>query len=131
MNTRTFSTLSDTWRSATGGLAFLVLAGCGDSSTRLTTAESKAFDSAPAELKQQWEQTLAADKANNYSTVQTLLDGLANQQLSENQKLALEKERADFGQRLWAAAEKNDPAATKAVQDSRKPRSQSRGLPVR
>jgi hypothetical protein len=108
-------------------LAVLICAGCGDgNSLKLSSDESKAFASAPAELKQQWEKLLAADQAKDYGTVQKLLEALASQTLNENQKLVLEKERANFGERLWAAAEKNDPAAIKAVQDFNKSRNQKR-----
>lgn len=110
----------------------LAVAGCGDKSAKLTASESNAFAGAPAEVKQQWDKALAADKARDYAAAQTLLDALTQASLNESQKAALEKERADFGQRLWAAAEKNDPAAVKAVENSHKSRNQkNRGLPAR
>lgn len=112
-------------------LTLWISAGCGDNSLKLTTDESKAFASAPAETKQQWEKALAADKASDYATAQTLLDGLTQAQLSDEQQKALAKERALFGERLWAAAEKNDPAAIKAVQDAHKSRNRSNTLPAR
>lgn len=102
--------------------ALLFNTGCGDKSAKLTATEANAFATAPAELKQQWDKALAADKAKDYLTAQTLLDGLMQQPLNEAQKAALEKERADFGTRLWAAAEKNNPDAIKAVQNAQKSR---------
>jgi len=91
--------------------------GCGHSQLKSTASESKAFDSAPAEVKLAWEQALAADKANDYATTHKLLESLRQMQLNEDQKQALEKERTAFGQRLWAAVKKNDPAAVKVIRE--------------
>ena len=115
--------------SAVSLLMLLINVGCGDNSSKLTADESKAFANAPVEIKQQWEKALAADKASDYGAAQTLLDGLTQAQLSDEQQKALTKERALFGERLWAAAEKNDPAAIKAVQGA--PKSRNRSLPSR
>ncbi len=112
------------------GLVFLICTGCGNGSVKLSASESSAFDSAPADLKQQWEKALAADKLNDYATAQTLLDGLLQVQLNDDQKQALNKERDGFSQRLLAAADKNNPAAIKAIQDSQKSRSRTRAQPA-
>jgi hypothetical protein len=104
----------------------VVCVGCGQSSIKLSSSNKAAFEKAPPEVKQVWESALAADKANDYLKAQQSLDSLSQMALSEEQKQALEKERAAFGQRLWQAAEKNDPAAVKAVhesQNSRRPTS--------
>lgn len=100
--------------------ALLLATGCGQSSAKLTTEQSKTFDSAPAEVKQTWEKALAADKANDYVAAQTALDSLDKMILSDLQRKALEVESGNFGMRLWQAAEKNDPAAVKAVQEINK-----------
>jgi len=105
----------------------LFLTSCGDGSAKLTTAEANAFAAAPADIKQLWEKALTADKANDYSAAQKALDGLAQVQLSAEQKVVLDKQRAVFSQRLWAAAEKNDSAAVKVVQESKGTREQMRG----
>ena len=99
--------------------ALLFAAGCGQHAAKLTAAQSSAFDNAPAEVKQTWEKALAADKANDYVTAGAALDSLKKMILSDQQSQALETERAAFGQRLMQAAEKNDPAAIQAVQNSR------------
>ena len=106
-------------------------AGCGNDTVKLTAGESKAFDSAPLEMKQAGEKALAADKANDYENAQKLLDNLQTAQLSDVQKQALEKERAAFGQRLWALAEKNDPAAVRAIQEAQGSRRRSTSTPAR
>ena len=62
----------------TGALLGMLLlcAGCGDKTSRINGDQAKAFDSAPAEVKQVWEKALAADKAGDYLTAATALDGL-------------------------------------------------------
>jgi hypothetical protein len=131
MKRRIFFTSACALRDAVFLFALLISAGCGENSLKLTASENKAFGSAASEIRQTWEKALAADKAKDYSNAQTLLESLHQMQLSEDQRNTLEKERADFGQRLWAAAEKNDPEAVKAVQASQKSRNQNRGLPAR
>jgi len=96
-------------------IVLLVVGGCGNQTIKLTSEERRAFESAPAEVKQAWENALAADKANDYVNAQKLLDGLKQMQLNDEQKQALDAESAAFHQRLWQAAEKNDPAAVQAV----------------
>jgi hypothetical protein len=103
------------------GALFLV-AGCGQHAVKLTEDQSKAFDSAPAEVKQTWEKALAADKANDYVTAAATLDSLTKMTLSDQQSQALAAERAAFGERLMQAAEKGDPAAIQAAQNSQKSR---------
>ena len=104
-----------------GDCGVVVCVGCGKAQSN-ESSEKTAFEKAPPEVKQVWESALAADKANDYLKAQQSLDSLGQMTLSEEQKQALEKERAAFGQRVWQAAEKNDPAAVKAVQESQNSR---------
>jgi hypothetical protein len=101
-------------------IALLVAGGCGNQTVKLTSEQTKSFDTVPSEVKQAWDKALTADKANDYVNAQKLLDNLKQMQLNDEQKQALETERATFDQRLWQAAEKNDPAAVKAVQEINK-----------
>ena len=106
-------------------LALLAVAGCGEKGAQISSDDNKAFDSAPAEVKTTWEKALAADKANDYSNALQLFADLDKMILSEPQRKALQTESTAFNQRLWQAAEKNDAAAVKTVQEankSRKPR---------
>jgi hypothetical protein len=112
-------------------LAIVLGAGCGNDPAKLTSSESKAFDSAPAEAKQAWEKALAADKANDWANAQRFLESLRQMQLNDEQKQVLEKERSAFGQRLWAAAEKNDPTAVKVIQESQDSRGRNPNPPAR
>jgi hypothetical protein len=97
-------------------IALVVACGCGRQQTiKLDSSETKAFDDAPADVKQAWQNALAADAANDYMNTQKLLDGLKQMSLNDDQKKALSAETDAFHFRLTQAAEKNDPAATKAV----------------
>ncbi len=113
-----------------GVLGFALMlwcAGCGPKAPTLSSQDLKAFESAPTEVKQTWEKALAADKANDYVTAQNLMDTLAKMQLSADQSNALVVESGTFGARLWQAAEKNDPAAVKAVQEINKAKDRRTG----
>ena len=102
--------------------ALFLAAGCGQHVAKLTADQSQAFDRAPADVKQTWEKALAADKANDYVTAAATLDSLMKMTLNDQQSQALAAERAAFGQRLMQAAEKGDPAAIQAAQNSQKSR---------
>lgn len=89
----------------------LLGAGCGEKTSQITGDQNKAFNTAPAEVKQAWEKVLAADKAGNFETAVVAMDSLKTMSLSGPQAQALEAERFAFGERLLAAVNKNDPAA--------------------
>jgi hypothetical protein len=105
-----------TLRATCLGIALLIVSGCDRGPTiKLTSTESQAFNNAPADVKQAWQNAVAADVGDDYLNAQKLLDGLKQMQLSDEQKKALDTETAAFHLRLWEAAEKNDPAAVKAA----------------
>ena len=108
---------------AGGLLAIFLTTGCGEHAPKLTSQQSKAFDNAPADVKETWDKALAADKANDYVTAAALLDNLKKMYLSDEQAKALDAERITFGERLMQAVDKNDPQAIKAAQNSQKTRS--------
>jgi hypothetical protein len=113
---------------AVAAVSFCV--GCGPGSVKLNSGDKQAFEQAAPDVKQTWERALAADKANDYLNAQTLLDSLEQMTLNDAQKQALLKQREAFNERVWQAAEKNDPGAVKAVQASRKPRSRDQAPPT-
>lgn len=98
-------------------IVIMTVVGCGQQKPKLSGDQARAFDSAPTEIRQIWTKALEADKANDYVNAQHLLDSLKTMQLSDQQTQALETEYDAFGLRLWQAAEKNDPAAVKAVHE--------------
>lgn len=104
---------------AVSALALGPGAGCGRSNNAISAAQSKAFDSAPADVRETWQKALAADAATNYLEILNLLNSLKQMQLSDEQRDVLNKKFTDFDQRLWAAAAKNDPSAQQAVQAMR------------
>ena len=102
--------------------AILLLVGCSKKQGvgELTDADTKAFDSAPADVKQTWTTALEASKSNDYVGAQTLLYGLLAQNLSPDQKQAVTKASTLVNQRLYDGVEKGDPAALKAMEDMRR-----------
>jgi hypothetical protein len=97
-------------------VAILPGSGCSKKSTGSVAIHSKAFDSAQPDVKQLWDQAVAADAAHNYSDTVTALKALRTKPLNDEQMVALDKETTDFKTRLFDAAGKNDPAAVQAVQ---------------
>ena len=110
------------------GLAglILLLAGCGPNTTKLNSGDMKAFDNAPADVKQIWDKALAAEEAKDYVTVQDSLDSLGKMALTDPQREAANTKLFAFQQKLWQAAEKGDPAAVKAVQEINKRNTRAR-----
>lgn len=98
-------------------LVCLVVAGCKKNGPS-GNIYSAAFDSAPAESKQSWNDAMSAWKnhkyleaANKFASLQT-----AATNLSTEQKDALTKAMDEFGQEAFKKANDGDADATKAVQ---------------
>jgi len=91
-------------------------AGCGKSNAGFNSADGKVFDTAPAEIKQAWQDVLAADAGTNYVETLGLLNKLKRMPLSEEQSTVVTKKFSDFDQRLFSAAATNDPSAVQALQ---------------
>ena len=109
-------------RGLAGALTALALfGGCGGKTgaAKLSSAELKSFDSAPAELKQTWSNALEAAKSNDYVAGQTLFMKLLSEELTPQQRDAVSKASTDLNARLYAAFEKGDPGAQKAIQELR------------
>lgn len=110
-------------------LASLALAGCSRKPAGLTPKEKQVFDSAPPEVKQNWDAALAAEKANDYVASLSLFNELLQQNLSPEQRDAASKEMTALNQRMYDAANKGDAAAKKAVEDlQHNPPNRRRGL---
>jgi len=78
---------------------------------------SSAFDSAPAEVKQSWNDGIAAWKSHHFAEAATNFVSLQSKSasLSPQQTDALTKAVGEFGQEAFDAANKGDAAATEAV----------------
>ncbi len=104
------------------GLSLLLgftTAGC-KKSGRAAAVDVKAFDSAPAEVKDAWSTALKAAEANDYATAYITL-GQMRMQLGLNgeQARAIAAESTLVHARMDEAAQKGDPSALKAIQDIR------------
>jgi hypothetical protein len=105
------------WHAAISMLAVvLVLVGCSKSGPS-GKISSSAFDSAPADVKQLWNDGLNAWKAHRYNDAAASLIALQGKagSLSTQQTEELNQARDEFGREAFAAANKGNPDATQAV----------------
>lgn len=100
---------------ALGLLGVAVLTGCGESESKLSRGMKRAFDAAPAELKQTWERGLQANAINDYFTAYMTFLGLSREQLSPQQTESVRAAMVGLNQRMYRAANKGNDAAKKAV----------------
>ena len=102
-------------------ICLALLPGCGHKTGgELSSAEKRAFDQAPADLKAQWTAALEAGQTNDYVSAQTLLYGLLSQTLSPDQKQAVGKEQSLLNNRLYSGLDKGDPEAQRALEELRR-----------
>ena len=93
-------------------LAGLFVTGC----FRKTAASASAFDQAAPEIKQAWDQGVAADKANDYFTAVTNFHTIMAQRekLTDAQIDAVNAACLAVNQRMMAAINNGDAAAKEA-----------------
>jgi len=100
---------------ALGLLGGVVLTGCGKS---LKVHDSGAFNAAAPELKAKWDTAMAAWGTNGYLvTYNTLQDLRGQSSLSADQAKAVDEFIGVVGTKMFNAANKGDPEATKAVKE--------------
>jgi hypothetical protein len=104
-----------------GLLLLFVIAGAGCKKSGGTGDASKAFQSAPAELKAAWESANAAvtSQTNDYATYLDLMDLHVHPGLSPEQSKAIEAHMTTVLTRLNLAARKGDADAKQALQEIR------------
>jgi hypothetical protein len=97
-------------------LAAIVLLSCSKRGPSKDISSS-AFDSAPADVKQSWNEALVAWKKHQYPEAATNFVGLQSKagNLSTQQSDALTKAVEEFGQEAFEVANKGDARATEAV----------------
>jgi hypothetical protein len=97
-------------------LAFAILVGCSKGGPSKNVSSS-AFDSAPADIKQSWNDAIAAWKNHRFAEAATNFTALQSKStsLSTQQSDALIKAVEEFGQQAFEAANKGDAGATEAV----------------
>jgi len=101
--------------------AFVALMGCNREVPPKVESESKVFETASAEVKDQWNKILTAATTNDYSTaVIGCRKLLTNQDLTQEQRGAINTTQAAVTAKMTDAAQKGDAAALQAVADIRK-----------
>ena len=109
-----------------GLLGALALAGCGRGNTSAANAlQTKAFDSAPPEIKAKWGVVISDLHSNgiNIKAQIALWDLRQEQALTPDQKRVVEETLKTLAGRMYDAAGRGDPAALKALKDVRERRS--------
>jgi hypothetical protein len=97
-------------------LAIALLSGCSKGGPSKNVSLS-AFESAPADIKQSWNDAMAAWKNHRFAQAATNFVSLQSKStsLSAQQADALTKAVDEFGQEAFEAANKGDAGATEAV----------------
>ena len=88
-----------------------------------------AFKNASPELKQDWDQAMKADQANDFLAANTNYVSLLNRQISPEQLLAVQSAVGALNARMQAAAAKGNAAAQKAIEDLKNLGAQRPGRP--
>jgi hypothetical protein len=98
--------------------AFLaaLLCGCGKSSPKVEV-NAKAFDAAAPEIKQVWDQAMAAASSNDFGSAILTLRLMSRQPLLPDQGKAVYEAIVYYQSKLKEAAKQGDPAATKAMKE--------------
>jgi hypothetical protein len=98
--------------------AFLaaLLCGCGKNVPK-AAVDPKAFDAAAPEIKQVWDQALAAAASNDFASAILTLRLMSRQPLSPEQGKAAHDAIIFYVTKLREAAKSGDPAATKAMKE--------------
>ena len=100
-----------------GGAALLValLCGCGKNLPK-PSVDPRAFDAAAPEIKQFWDEALAASAANDPGSAISSLRLLSRQNISPEQRQAAQNALAVYEAKLREDAKRGDPAASKAME---------------
>jgi hypothetical protein len=89
--------------------------GCGQGKSKVDSADLKAFDSAPAELKDLWLQSQSAAGTNDYLQATLVLRALMQRELSPGQRAVVETTTGTYEAKLSRAAARGDAEAKKAL----------------
>lgn len=103
--------------------AFL-LGGCGRKASLEPALQTKAFDSAPPEIKQAWGAVVSGLQTNDFgvSSQIVLWDLRREPALTDQQKAVVEETLTTLSSRMFEAAGRGDPAALKAMKQVRERR---------
>jgi hypothetical protein len=110
-------------------VGLLGMTGCGDAqkseAEKVAQAARKSFDTAPPELKAQYQEVNAALESNDLLKANATLDKLMQAQLTPEQQMAVAEQRQNLVLKASAAAQNGDANAAKILQETRS-RSRSR-----
>ena len=100
------------------GLAALLVAllcGCAKSASK-PSVDPRAFDTAPPAIKQVWDEAVAASAANDPGSAILTLRVLSRQNISLEQRKAVQNALVAYEAKLREDAKRGDPAARKAME---------------
>jgi hypothetical protein len=93
-----------------------LLCGCGRNPSK-AALDPKAFDAAAPEVKQVWDQAMAAAAGNDLGSAITTLRLLSRQDISQQQREAVHSALVVYEAKVREDAKRGDPAAHKAMKD--------------
>jgi len=106
---------------AVPALIALAFMGCSKSATSVGSRHAEAFQSADAQTKAIWDTALAAVKTNGFALAIVTLKSLqAQPALTPEQLKAVNETATAVSDQMYAAANRNDPAALQAIEELRK-----------
>jgi hypothetical protein len=109
------------WMMAVLLVVLVVALGCSKLTSAKAAVDAKTFDSASAEVKEQWNTILSAAGTNGYTTaILTCRKLLTNQDLTPEQRDAINKTQTAVQDKMFDAAQKGNATAQQAVADIRK-----------
>ena len=96
-----------------------LVASCSKSPSSIS-GRSKVFDSAPVAVKESWARAVACAQTNDYAGATILMWGLRKQELTPAQSAAVEASLKTVMEAMYAAADRGDLAAKKAIDELKK-----------
>ena len=102
--------------------SLVLLAGCGKNAASLSNRHAALFQSAPPEVKSDWEKATAAAKTNGYVVAITTVQKLQGAALTPEQLQAVNETVSVVSEQMYEAANRGDAAATQAIAQLRNQR---------
>lgn len=99
---------------------WLLVLGCGRSTSGTASQDNNAFDSAAPEIKQTWQAALEASRTNDFEGSKKLFYSLITPDCTPAQQEAVKHAMTALDQKFSEALSKGDPAAQEALDALRK-----------
>lgn len=101
--------------------SLLIFAGCGPDAKSAAAKGARAFETAPAEVKADWQTAMGAIKANDFGLALATLGKLGSQtNLTPQQSQCVRDTSKAMSDLMYDAANKGDAKAKQALEDLRK-----------